>query len=220
MVADLASLFSEAHRRAIADAARSAEGTTSGEIVPYVVGVCDDYRETGWKAAVVGALIGGGGGVTLHYLGGFWGGSLWLWMILPSVVLAAVSAIAAKLFGGYRRFLIGDGALDLRARRRAESAFLEEEVFATRDRTGILIFVAIFERRVVVMGDAGINRVVPEGAWEHVVADLVTGIRARRPAEGIEEAIAECGRLLTEHRLEIKPDDINELPNELRVRER
>jgi len=219
-VADLASLFTEAHRRAIADAARNAEGSTSGEIVPYVVGVCDDYREVGWKAAVVGALIGGGGGVALHYLGGFWGGSPWQWVILPMVALAAAGVLAARWSAGLRRFLVGDAVLDLRARQRAQAAFLDEEVFATRDRTGILIFVALFERRVVVMGDAGINRAVPEDAWTNVVADLVAGIRARRPAEALEAAIVECGRLLAEHRLEIRPDDVDELANELRMRDR
>jgi len=219
-VADLASLFTEAHRRAIAEAARNAEGSTSGEIVPFVVGACDDYREVGWKAAVIGALIGGGGGVALHYLGGVWGGSLWLWVILPMLALAAAGVLGAKWSAGIRRFLIGDAVLDLRARQRAEGAFLGEEVFATRERTGILIFVALFERRVVVMGDAGINQAVPEDAWTNVVADLVAGIRADRPAEALEAAIVECGRLLTEHRLEIRPDDTDELPNELRVSDR
>lgn len=217
---DLLALFTEAHRRAISDAARSAEGATSGEIVPYVVGVCDDYREVGWKAAVIGALLGGGGGVTLHYLGDFWGGSLWLWVVLPLVVLAGTSVLAAMYLDRFRRFLIGDDVLDLRARQRAECAFLEEEVFATRDRTGILIFVALFEHRVVVMGDAGINGAVPDGAWSHVVDDLIAGIRARQPAQALEAAITECGRLLEEHRLEIRPDDTDELPNELRIRER
>lgn len=217
---DLASLFTEAHRRAISEAARSAEGGTSGEIVPYVVGRCDDYREAGWKAAVIGALIGGGGGVVLHYLGSFWGGSAWHWVVFPLLGLAAAAVLAARWIDGLRRFLISDGVLDLRARQRAQAAFLEEEVFETRDRTGILIFVAVFERRVVVMGDAGINRVVPEDAWGQVVADLVAGIRAQRPAEALEMAIAECGRLLQEHRLEIRPDDTDELPNELRIRER
>ena len=217
---DLASLFTETHQRDISEAARSAEGSTSGEIVPYVVGVCDDYREAGWKAAVIGGLIGGGGGLTLHYLGGVWGGSLWLWFVLPLVLLAVVGVLANTFIAGFRRLLIGYGVLDLRARQRAEAAFLEEEVFATRDRTGILVFVALFEHRVVVMGDAGINRVVPEGAWDHVVEDMISGIRAKQPADALTAAIAECGRLLKEHRLEIKPDDTDELPNELRIRER
>jgi putative membrane protein len=219
-MSDLVSLFTEAHRRAISDAARSAEGSTSGEIVPYVVGACDDYREAGWKAAVIGGLIGGSGGLTLHYLGGFWGGSLWLWFVLPLVVLAAAAVLAQRLSDGFRRVLIGGGILDLRARQRAEAAFLEEEVFATRDRTGILILVALFEHRVVVMGDAGINAAVPDGAWGRVVDDLIAGIRAKKPADAMVEAITECGRLLKEHRLEIRPDDTDELPNELRIRDR
>jgi putative membrane protein len=219
-VADLTSLFTEAHRRAISRAAASAEGSTSGEIVTYVVGVCDDYREVGWKAAVVGGLVGGGGGLALHELGGFWGGSLWLWFVLPSVVLAVIGFLAGRSSDWFRRLLIGAGVLDLRARQRAEAAFLEEEVFATRDRTGILIFVAIFEHRVVVMGDSGINRAVPDGVWDRVVEDLVAGIRAGTPAEALIEAITECGRLLQKHRLDIRPDDTDELPNDLRVRDR
>lgn len=213
-------LFSDADRRAIADAARMAEGATSGEIVPYVVGVCDDYPSTGWKAAVLGGLIGGGTGVAVHSLGGFWGGSVWLWVVLPLAVLALLGPVAARISEPFKRWLIGDRLLELRARQRAEAAFIEEEVFATRDRTGVLIFVALFEHRVVVLGDSGINRVVPEGAWQRVVDDVVRGVRAGRAAEALIGAIGECGQLLEAHRLEIRPDDIDELDNELRIRDR
>lgn len=217
---DLSSLFTEADRRAIAEAARTAEGSTSGEIVPFVVGVCDDYTEAGWKAAVLGALTGMAGGMVVHYLGGFWGGSLWLWVVLPLLVCSVAAALLARLSDGVRRWVIGESALEWRARQRAQRCFLEEEVFATRDRTGILIFVAVFEHQVVVMGDAGINRAVPEGAWDHVVRDVIAGIRSRKPAAALIAAISECGRLLSEHRLEIRPDDTDELPNELRIQER
>jgi putative membrane protein len=212
--------FSESECEAIAAAAREAEGCTSGEIVPYVVGSCDDYSETWWKAAVLGALAGGFGGVALHNIVEVWGGSLWHWVILPAVVVAIAGASAARWSEPFRRFLVADQILDLRARQRAAVAFLEEELFATRDRTGILIFLALFEHRVVVLGDDGINRAVPDGAWEHVVEDLVAGIKARKPARALVEAIAECGRLLDENRLEIRPDDTDELPNQLRIRER
>jgi len=220
VVQELATLFTDADRRAIAEAAGGAERRTSGEIVPYVVGACDDYRETAWKAAVFGALIGGAGGVALHYLGGFWGGSPWSYVILPAMVLAVVGFLLPRRIEGIRRSLVSDEILDLRARQRAEIAFLDEEIFSTRERTGILIFLAIFEHRVVVLGDTGINRAVPEGAWDNIVDDLVAGIRARRSAEALITAIAECGRLLEEHRVEIRPEDTDELANELRLRER
>lgn len=212
--------FSEEDRRAVAEAARSAELRTSGEIVPYVVAACDEYPEASWKAVVLGALLGGGGGIAVHFLGGFWGGSAWSWVVLPAVAAAVVALAAARLSSGVRRWLVTDAVLDLRARRRAAVAFLDEEVFSTRERTGILIFVALFEHRVVVMGDAGINRAVPEGAWAGVVADLTAGIRSGRPADAMIAAIRECGRLLETHRVEIRPDDTDELGNELRVRDR
>lgn len=212
--------FSEADRRAIVEATREAELRTSGEIVPFVVGACDDYPEAGWKAVVCGALLGGGGGVAVNFLGGFWGGSAWLWFALPAVLTAAAALLAVRASDNLRRWLVSDATLDLRARRRAAVAFLDEEVFATRDRTGILIFVALFEHRVVVMGDAGINRAVPDGAWQRVVADLVEGIRAGMPARALITAIGECGRLLEEHRVTIAPEDTDELENALRLVDR
>lgn len=212
--------FSEADLGAVSEAAREAELRTSGEIIPYVVGACDDYDEAGWKAAVFGALAGAVGGFAAHYIGGFWGGSTVQWVVGPALVIALGGFLLCRWVPAVRRSFVRDEILDLRARRRAATAFLDEEVFSTRDRTGVLIFVAIFERRVVVLGDAGINAAVPEGAWERVVEDMVAGIRRGEPARALVDAIVECGRLLEEHRVEIRTDDTDELPNELRLRER
>lgn len=213
-------LFSEADQLAISEAAREAERRTSGEIVPYVVGSCDDYGEAAWRAAVYGALAGAVSGFAAHYLADVWGRSPALWVVTPAVLLGLLAFVLCRRVDAVRRSFVPDEILDLRARRRAAVAFLEEEVFLTRDRTGILIFVALFEHRVVVLGDEGINRAVPEGAWEMVVADVVAGIKAGRPAAALLAAIADCGRLLEQHRVEIRPDDRDELHNALRLRER
>jgi len=212
--------FTASDLEAVAEAAREAELRTAGEIVPYVVGACDDYDEAGWKAAALGALAGAAGGFVVRFLAGVWGGSSAHWVVAPAVVVALAGFLVCRWFPAVRRSFVRDEILDLRARRRAATAFLDEEVFDTRERTGILIFVAVFEHRVVVMGDAGINQAVPDGAWEGVVDDVVAGIRRGQPAAALVDAIQECGRLLEEHRVEIRPDDADELPNELRLRER
>jgi len=212
--------FSDADLKAVSEAARGAELQTSGEIVPYVVGACDEYPEAGWKAASFGVLTGAASGFVAHYLGGFWGGSAVQWIVVPAVVLAVAGLLLCRWVPAVKRSFVRDEILDLRARRRAAVAFVDEEVFSTRDRTGILIFVAVFEHRVIVMGDAGINRAVPDGAWTGIVDDLVAGIRSGDTASALIGAIAECGRLLEQHRVEIRPDDTDELPNELRLRER
>jgi len=116
--------------------------------------------------------------------------------------------------------MAGDGLLDLRTRQRAEMAFLEEEVFRTRQRTGILLFLSLFEHRVIVIGDSGINQQVQQSQWDGIVKTVAAGIHAGRPGEALVEGIRQCGELLERHGVAIQPDDSDELSNELRRRDR
>jgi putative membrane protein len=118
------------------------------------------------------------------------------------------------------RRLIPDDHVERYVALRAEAAFLEEEVFATRDRTGILIFLALFEHKAVILADEGIHRVVPQAVWQELVDDLVKGIKAGRAAMTLAEVIRRCGRVLKEHELELRPDDRDELDDTPRLRER
>lgn len=135
---------------------------------------------------------------------------------MPAAAGAAVGFLLASFVPAVKRWLAGDEMLDLRARQRAEMTFLEEEVFRTRDRTGILIFVSLFEHRVVVVGDGGINALVQPGQWDGIVAEVVAGIRAGRPGDALVAAIRQCGELLERHGVARRADDANELPDELR----
>ena len=213
-------LFSDADLEAIRRATGEAEGRTSGEIVPVVVGACDEYEEVAWKAAAFGALATAMVFSTIHAMGGFWIGIAWLWISAPTAVGAAVGYLLARVLPGFRRALISSDILHLRVQRRARQAFLDEEVFATSERTGILIFLGLFERRVIVLGDEGINRAVQPGAWQSIVDQLVEGIRSGKPGPALVEAIEACGRLLEDHGLEIRSDDIDELDDGLRMEDR
>ena len=93
---------------------------------------------------------------------------------------------------------------------------MDEEVFDTRERTGILIFVSLFERRVEVVGDSGINARVDPDDWVHVVEDILVGVRKGQMAEGFVKAINRCGALLEEKGVEIREDDSNELSDSVR----
>jgi len=209
-----------ADRDRIEDAARRAEERTSGEIVPYLVAACDDYDDACWKAGALGAMLLALVAGVVHQLGGFWAGWGVAWVSLPTLVGAAAGYVTARQVAPLRRWLVPADVLELRVRRRAMTAFVEDEVFATRDRTGILLFVALFEHRVVVLGDAGINRAVDPGEWHEIVETLVGEIRARRLVDGLVEAIEACGELLVRHRVDIRPDDVDELSNEPRIRDR
>ena len=202
----------EAIRAAVAEA----EQNTSGEIVPYLVEESDGYPSALWKGTALGAFAGALLAEAIYFLGDFWGGMIPLWIALPAAAGGAVGFLLSAYVPAIKRWMAGDSLLDLRTRQRAEMAFLEEEVFRTRDRTGILLFLSLFEHRVIVIGDSGINRQVEQGQWDGVVQTVVAGIRAGKPGEALVSGIRLCGELLERHGVAIQPDDFDELSNELR----
>ena len=211
--------FSDTDRESIRHAVEAAESRTSGEIVPFVVERCGDYEVALWRGACLAAIAGLAASLFFLRLYEGWGFG-WLHTAWgPATVALAAGAIGAALvwaFPPVRRMLAGPSRLARSVHNRAMRAFVEEEIFKTRDRTGILLFIALFERRIEVLGDEGINRAVSEDDWIDVVRIIQQGIRSGRVTEGIVEAVSKCGALLHEHGLEIQPDDTDELSNRLR----
>ncbi len=212
--------FTDADLERIGEAARAAEQRTSGEVVAYLVNRVDDHDEAAWKGAALGALAAAAAGGFGHLFGGYWGGQVVLWMTLPAFAGAAAGYLAATLVPAVGRRLISAGSLERRVRLRAESAFLDEEVFDTRERTGILIFLALFEHRAMILADSGIHRKVDEAEWQALVTSLVDGIRADRTVDALVDTIGKCGDLLEERGVARRADDVDELANAPRLKER
>ncbi|HYU34221.1 MAG TPA: hypothetical protein VEW48_18865 [Thermoanaerobaculia bacterium] len=209
-------LFSDADQEAVRSAVAEAEKRTSGEIVPFVVPASDVYLNALWKGAAFGALAGPLLALALHRLWDLWGTHLDLWLTVPAAAGAAAGFLLTTFVPPVKRWLAGDEMLELRTRQRAEMVFLGEEVFRTRERTGILLFLSLFERRVVVLADSGIHALVQPGQWDGIAAAIAAGIRAGRPGEALLEAIRSCGDLLERHGVARRADDVNEMPDELR----
>jgi putative membrane protein len=209
-------LFREADLEAVRAAVAEAERKTSGEIVSYFVEESDAYTGTLWKGTALGAFTGPLIAEAIYFLGNFWGGLMPLWIALPAAAGGALGFLLTAYVPTVKRWVAGAEVLDLRTRQRAEIAFLEQEVFRTRDRTGILIFLSLFEHRVVVLSDSGINQKAVPGQWDGIVQTVVAGIRAGKPGEALVEAIRQCGALLETCGVAVQPDDRNELENELR----
>ena len=215
-------LFTDAEREAIRTAVAEAETRTAGEIVPYVVRQSGTYQVAVWRAASFGALLTAllTLGIAAVYDG--WGLG-WMysasWMAAAMTVGGVVGALAGAYVDPLRRRLAGADRLDLHVHRRAAVAFLEEEVFDTRDRTGILLFVSLFEHRIEVVGDVGINAKVQPEEWVEVVDLIRDGIRSSGLAAGLVAAVERCGDLLHRRGVEIREDDTDELPDDVRVRD-
>ena len=81
-------------------------------------------------------------------------------------------------------------------------------------------FFGLLERRVLVLGDTGINQKVKLEEWQDVVATVIAGIRAGSPVDGLVNAIQKCGALLERKGVNIRPDDRDELSDALRIKDR
>ena len=214
-------LFTDAEREAIRQAVAEAETRTAGEIVPYVVGESGSYQAAVWRSASAAALVSG---LVMLIAETLYTGWAWAWLYTPGALAAVMAAggVAGALLTlvePVRRLVAGAAEMEENVHRRAAVAFVEEEVFDTRDRTGILLFVSLFEHRIEVVGDAGINAKVAHEDWVEVVGLVRDGVRSKSLADGLVAAIEKCGDLLHRSGVEVRRDDTDELPDDVRVRD-
>ncbi len=92
----------------------------------------------------------------------------------------------------------------------ARASFDRLGVAKTVERSGVLFFVAVRQRRFAVVGDRGIHERVPEGFWDDVVRRVQQRFAEGKYAEGLTEGIALAGDALARF-FPRRPDDINEL---------
>lgn len=101
---------------------------------------------------------------------------------------------------------------------RARQVFAQLGMHRTARRSGVLIYLALAERRLAIVGDDGIHARVGDGYWaalcEHMVARLTQG----HLREGVVEAIAEAGQALRAH-FPREPGDTDELSDQVSLGE-
>ena len=99
---------------------------------------------------------------------------------------------------------------------RAVAVFERLGMHRTPERHGVLIYVAVTDRKLAVIGDEGIHARVDEAYWEQVVADVIAHFRGERPRDGFLHAVGELGLALSRH-FPRGPDDRNELSDEVSI---
>jgi len=213
--------FNDSDLQRIKDAVKLAEEKISGEIVPVIVERSGRYLIANYKGCLIGASLAFMTMIVLdRYVITDASNTLFydpVFIFFMVILGGVVGALIPHFSESARRLLLSQVYMDQTTRQRAENAFLEEEVFNTRQRTGIMIFISFFEHEVMVMADRGISKVVEQKQWDMIVADLVAQIRAGHDIEGLEAGIRRCGDLLLEKGFKKSDDDINELSDDLRV---
>ena len=92
--------------------------------------------------------------------------------------------------------------------------FQKLEMHKTELSNGVLIYVSIDDHQMVILGDKGINDVVPKDFWESTKDEIISEFKKGRYKQGLINGVLEAGKQLKQH-FPYQSDDTNELDNEI-----
>ncbi len=189
--------LTQQERQEINDLARQFEAATGAQAVAAIVGKADDYPDVPWKAFALGAAMAAMAVVADEFIRPDWASIHTplrdVAAILVAGVLCCVAAMAIPAFG--RLFLNRERARG-EVRQHAQGIFLQREMFATAERVGILMLVARFERRIVILPDSGIARHVSRRELDDIIAVMAPHLAAERPVEAFRAGFDALAALL------------------------
>ena len=97
---------------------------------------------------------------------------------------------------------------------RAVKLFEKLKMYKTEQRNGVIIYLAVKDRKFSIYGDKGINEVVPENFWEDVKEEMRTEFVKGAFVEGVTKGILRVGEKLKEY-FPYQKDDVNELSDDI-----
>lgn len=103
----------------------------------------------------------------------------------------------------------GESALD-----RASKYFHQLDMHKTKARNGVLIYVATVDRKFAIIGDSGINKLVPKNFWHDVKEDMLNHFRYGDMVEGIVTGLKLAGDHLQKY-FPHQTGGKNELPDDI-----
>ncbi|MBI9078864.1 MAG: TPM domain-containing protein [Pseudodesulfovibrio sp.] len=185
---------------------KDVEKSTSGEIVPVLASISYDYPQAAHLGGLtLGILLSTGIAMLLGQE------DMWVFLGLFLVTYVVFSRLLTAI-PALKKPFISKREMKEEVEEAAFTAFYLNGLHRTRDLTGVIIYVSVFERSVQVLADKGINDKVDPEVWNEVVDMITEGIRAGRAGEALCQGVKRCGELIVEH-FPVKHDDTDELPN-------
>jgi putative membrane protein len=170
----------------------------------------DSYPELPWKAFALGASIAGLKVSLLALLSpaSFFVSSP-LFAIIALLAAGGAAALCCVFIPPFARLFLDRRRAEMEVRQHAGSLFLSRELFATRDRTGILLLVSRFERTAVVLSDSGIKTLLNEDSVQRITAQMSGLLAANQVAAALEAGLLHLEQLPGR----AGQAGVNELPN-------
>jgi len=97
---------------------------------------------------------------------------------------------------------------------RAAYIFKKLNIQKTELRNGVLFYLAVKNRKFAILGDSGINKVVPEDFWDTLKAKMLNHFREDDFTAGLVEGISCVGKYLKKF-FPFHSSDVNELKDDI-----
>ncbi len=187
-----AKLIPDGERQRIETEIRAAEQATSAEFVAAIARRVERYHGVSLTAGLVGALAAGLALLVFDP-----------WMALLSALGLQCGAFAIV----YALFeltplsvrLTPRGARAAKVRRFAHLLFLDRGLANLPNHNGVLLFVALAERRVEIVADHGVDTLVGSAEWQRIADAFAATARSGKIAAALEAAIRDLGAALAKH---------------------
>jgi putative membrane protein len=191
----------------VADAIREIERLTSAEVVVAVRASSGHYRHTDYLVGFALSFA-----ALLVFLFDEHEFSI-EWMPVDSIFAFALGAFLSASFPPLRRFLTSRRLMRDNVASRARATFFDLGIGRTSARTGLLVYVSMFEKSAEVVCDVGIDTAVLGPPFATAIAALRDAVGGAPSFPRFTAALRALGPILGKT-LPRLVDDINELPDE------
>ena len=189
------------------------EKRTNTQIVLGVIKRSDTYAELPWKAFALGASIAGLLIFILDILSYDWYPRVTA-LIAVAAILAGgtIFALLTVLVPGFAKRFLSEDRAEVEVEQYAKSLFLDRELFATSSRKGILLLVSLFERKVVLLPDKGLDNQLTGETMHSVIASMTPLLKQGAIHQAFESGLERLSRVLGDA---AQGSGENELPDEI-----
>ena len=189
--------LSDNDRNRLDEVIAKTEERTKTQIVLAVVRRSDTYTELPWKAFALRASVAG---LLLLILDR----SFYDWYPKSTVLIAVAGILACGAFfalltvtiPGFAKPFLSPHRAEVEVQQYAQSLFLERELFATNRRTGILMLVSLFERRVVTLPDTGLDNQLDGNDIQSVITAMTPFLKRKEISRAFEAGLERLSRIL------------------------
>ena len=122
---------------------------------------------------------------------------------------------AERMTSGEVRVFVENRCSYMDAIDRAKEIFAELKMYETHDRNAVLVYVALKDKQLAILGDAGIHSKLGNDYWNTEVGKMISNFNRENYADGIKEVVIDIGEALTQLFPYNNDTDKNELPDDI-----